>query len=192
MTPPTVQKVIAVTALVLTVYANGVAAGKPVANVNVINDNQVVGLSEGTTQGNAGIVRMYELCQDTFGPHARMCTTEEVIRSPSIVGLLEIGDEAWVQPVIAALVKSEDSFQVRDVTGINVTFEAPTGRIPKNGLSCTQWTQSAGWGGTALLRESDGRTLLDKQICSANIHVLCCAPHLDKGKKKKRHKHYDD
>jgi len=174
-------------ALILTVYASGLAAEKPIQNVNVVNDYQVVGLSEGTTQGDAGIVGMYELCQETFGRDARMCTTEEAIRSPSIVGLLVLGEEGWLQPVIAALVKSEDNFQVRDVTGINVTFQAPGGHIPKAGLSCTQWTQSSGWGGTALLRELDGRTLLDKQICSADIHVVCCSPHLDKGKKKKKH-----
>jgi hypothetical protein len=111
-----------------------------------------------------------------------------VVRSPNIVGLLELGESGWVQPVIAAIMLDQGGeFQVRDVTGISVTFSS---RLRPEGLSCGQWGQSNGFGGASLIRSDQNDQGIDKtflwhQNCGSNINVLCCAPNYTKRKFKK-------
>ena len=147
------------------------------------DEYRVVGLSDETAQGNVGIGKLYKLCQRSFGRQARMCTTEEVMRSPAISRLLKMGEEGWIQPVIVSAVSVDGDFQVRDISGLSVTFAVTT----KQGLSCTQWTQSSGWAGATLARTDqevlgiDG-TFIRKRMCSSDLNVLCCTP--EKSKKK--------
>jgi len=72
--------------------------------VNRSSDNyRVVGLSSVETDGSpyeetglTGLAGVNLLCQDDYGPEARICTTAEVWRS--IGSRWDIGESAWVLP----------------------------------------------------------------------------------------------
>ena len=60
-----------------------------------------VGVSKTTFQGNAGFAAMHADCQTTFRDRkARMCTSEEVFKTPNLLGL-NLETASWVQPIAA-------------------------------------------------------------------------------------------
>ena len=50
--------------------------------------------------GDEGLPALYAACQDSFEPDARMCTTEEFLRSPNIEGTQDVALKAWIHPTI--------------------------------------------------------------------------------------------
>lgn len=61
------------------------------------SESQFIGFSATAVPAYAGLAGMAKACQGTFGARARMCLTDEVVKTPDIVYYTQ-NLEAWVQP----------------------------------------------------------------------------------------------
>nr|MBS0021025.1 hypothetical protein [Gammaproteobacteria bacterium] len=60
-------------------------------------ETQFAGFSAVAVSAHVGLAGMHGACQAAFGSRARMCLTDEVVRSPEIVEFTQ-NLQAWVQP----------------------------------------------------------------------------------------------
>ena len=96
-------------------------------------------------------------CQEDFGPLARMCTTEELWRSPNADSS---DDAAWVHPA------GNHSGSLRDFTG----------GIGVNEGSCGGWA-GVSEPGTAVAPFGQGQGQFSALPCGVIARpVTCCAP----------------
>ncbi len=93
---------------------------------------------------------MHALCQDDFGPDARMCTSKEFWQSPN------------------ADKPAEDAWLHSDRQGENIDF---TGLGNRN-ANCDAWNTNVG--GTGIVVTTDGRVA--QPSCTVARPVTCCAP----------------
>jgi hypothetical protein len=156
------------------------AAGPPGGlNVKVLHPipfYRFVGFSSATTTGDAGgPLGMHTICQRSFGPDARMCTTEEFWKTPPTDNTLEDSTSGWIQPVIIATyfdpTAPEGSQQIYvEYSGIRARAE--TGSAPTRYFSCGQWSNDKVQGLTVT---SSGRVSIGD--CGPDAqHVSCCRP----------------
>ncbi|GAA5186013.1 hypothetical protein [Ferrimonas gelatinilytica] len=91
---------------------------------------EYVGVSNGTTTGDAGIAGMTQLCQADY-PGSRMCTSVEFANSTSFPNLPN--NSAFIRPVLGSL--SDGDYQN------NYVFDSGSGRTLKTTqTSCGGWT----------------------------------------------------
>ena len=160
---------------------NSGAAGPPGGlNVKVLHPfpfYRFVGFSSGTTTGDAGgPLGMHAICQRSFGPDARMCTTEEFWKTPPADNTLEDPISGWIQPVIIATyfdpTAPEGSQQVYvEYSGIRARAE--TGSAPTRYFSCGQWSNVDRQGLTV---NSAGRVEILDCNYTPQPKVSCCRP----------------
>jgi hypothetical protein len=112
---------------------------------------QLVGFTSATYQGNTGVLGLTFACQAEF-PHARMCTSAEIIATTNVPTLS--GSYAWVRPM---LVPGTLGTLVDATSGISAGSE---------GLSCDQ-------SGAGLTVSANG-TFRDFP-CATQWPVACCA-----------------
>lgn len=152
----------------LFVPAGVFGAGPPTGlNVNVVNTGvyQFVGFSTETTNGDAGgIGGMHALCQQDYGPDARMVTTKELLLSPGVPAVDGAGD-AWVQPTIVTTVGTTHY----DYSG--TPFNVQNG-------TCYQWSSDGGPLGMVFSQGSGGVSASIPAIsqCSRTLPVACGKP----------------
>lgn len=65
--------------------------------VSVAPDPQFVGFSSDSVKGNVGLVGMHGACSLTYGTGARMCTDEEVFKTPNLQPVPSV-PSGWIQP----------------------------------------------------------------------------------------------
>jgi hypothetical protein len=152
-------------------------------NVGVGPTNDVLGFSTQTTNGFAGgIAGLHNICQTDFSnPAARVCTTDVVVRSPSIATLSP--GAGWVQPVIVSSGLETTSLDppnyltwLVDVTGLTVRYlgnDLDLG-LHATTLNCDQWKSDLFTRSGTVFNSSTGS--LDNAGCQVEIHVLCCGP----------------
>jgi len=174
--------ILGIVACVGLLFAPAAVIGNPAGppgglDVNDISVYRFVGYSTATTTGNAGgFVGIYQICQNEFGPMARMCTTEEFFKSPNIEDPPLAGQgAAWVEPhFIAAFPNPSDPTKT-------VFVEAFSGKMitPAN-LRCGGWTLSGDTiDGTVIRRSFNNDTpgvTVTTAVCDGNLHVTCCIP----------------
>ncbi len=111
--------------------------------------------------GSVGLPALYAACQDPvtgFGPDARMCTTEEFLRSPNIEAPTV---DAWIYPTIIGF----DGTTVLDL--FSGEFTTALGDF-----TCGRgWTDSGARG--LVVTDSGGS---GRQFCNVARQVTCCAP----------------
>lgn len=123
-----------------------------------------IGVSSGTTQGNAGWKGMSDLCAADYDPNTfpgvRMCLSVEIMATPP-EAWPALAD-AWVHPTIAATVTTANS--LLDISGRMTDIPAR--------LSCAGWAVTdTNYTGIAL--KSNGG--FSAYVCDETLAVACCA-----------------
>lgn len=137
-------------------------AGEPHLNL--------VGTSNGTARGDAGLLEMHRLCHATF-PGSRMCTSRDIQLSVNPPALANVG--GWVQPVY---VPYHSEHGVFDISGIGLITEkqenAGVDFTTPRSLSCNGWSFASSdiFG---LLLGDKGWTIVQ---CTFRARVACCGP----------------
>lgn len=141
------------------------------ANVNAeTGDNKeyrFVGFSTTPVQGNAGMAAMHADCQSTFHDRgARMCTTEEVFRTPNLEDLnLPPDESAWVQPIAAGVGGAVGQTLIVDQFQATITHGST--------ISCNGWTSNNVFFAGLSYRSFSGS--FDNRSCSNSSPVACCS-----------------
>lgn len=162
----------------------------PVTVVNGNGDNsgfaeyRVVGFSADEVPANIGLGGMHAECDSAFpGMDARMCTTEEVVRTPGLSQILTATGIGWVQPVGVTRSFFSDGVNnwhiVTESTGARQRSRGPLVGIPFASLDCFGWVNSnAGTTGTVVAINAFGVTAphISTGPCDATRAVTCCAP----------------
>jgi hypothetical protein len=123
--------------------------------------------------GGVGLPALYAACQDPvtgFGPAARMCTTEEFLRSPNIEGTPTVSLAAWIYPTIIGFTTDSgaDFSAALDYSGLAV-------RVGEAGPA-DAWT-CRGWSGSGISGlDVDEKGVIRAQSCGVARMVTCCAP----------------
>jgi len=120
---------------------------------------QFVGFSEQDVDGSWGVLFYTRMCQETYGPTARMCNSLELMETVAVPR--HVGTEGWVRPVFLGNGYS-------DVSGIAAS--GPN-------LSCNGWLKKYDpWDDpyTGLKVSGDGHFFLD--LCYNQNSATCCAP----------------
>lgn len=113
-----------------------------------------VGFTTGTTNGGAGYIGLYALCQADYGPDAKACTSNEYLRSVNATGP---ANAAWLLPTVVGGSFNEGGF---DYSGVGVE-------------TCGGWNRvSGGDFGLSVLGPQGG---LGRSACSSVLPVTCCA-----------------
>jgi hypothetical protein len=123
--------------------------------------------------GGVGLPTLYAACQDSvtgFGPAARMCTTEEFLRSPNIEGTPTVALAAWIYPSIIGFTTDSgaDFSAALDFSGLAVRVGEAG---PADAWTCRGWSST---GFTGL--DVDEKGVIRAQSCGVARMVTCCAP----------------
>jgi hypothetical protein len=122
---------------------------------------EFVGFTTATTTGNiGGIVGANQFCEAEFGADARICTTDEYVRTPSSV---YPSASSWIHPTT--------------IFGLQFSLA---------GNSCNNWTSNAGGGsgvsgvvvgtdGTFRIGESRDVAGVTQVGCQVDHPVTCCS-----------------
>ncbi|HYA40374.1 MAG TPA: hypothetical protein VEF34_03670 [Syntrophobacteraceae bacterium] len=134
---------------------------------------QFIGFTTATTKGGAGMFAMNAMCANAFGLGARVCFSDEFLRSPVALPIGTPGSHyAWVYPTIVAVYYDPSQKQP-----VYVDASGVTGSI--NTLSCGQWTvnSSKGMGLVVATPKSDTTTfsLFGTAECLNSFNITCCA-----------------
>lgn len=127
-----------------------------------------VGFSIDKVAGDAGFFGMAVACQATFGPGARLATTAEVMRSPTISDAAVT--EAWAQPIIEQAFRTYtnlDEAILYDVSGWSTPGHFDT-------INCRGWSTSSG--SKNGLTVSGAALSVDWDPCSSLLWVACSGP----------------
>ncbi len=119
------------------------------------NEYRFIGFTDpGTIDGGQGMLDMHALCQDDFGPDARMCTSEEFWLSPNAEAPTA---DAWLHLTYVG--------GGADFSGIDAAAST---------LSCSAWTiASSGNRGLVVTTAGKSAPILG---CNTPRPVTCCAP----------------
>jgi hypothetical protein len=134
---------------------------------------QFVGFSSGTTTGNAGGNRgLNALCQSSFGPSSRVCTSSEYVTSPIGTSISTYG---WVLPSIVSMQYIPDysagtPWVYTDASGFMTAFSYPIDRIP----NCVQYTSPSP--SIVGLLAAGSLVYVTYDSCLNSHAVTCCAP----------------
>ena len=128
--------------------------------------------------GSVGLPALYAACQDPvtgFGPDARMCTTEEFLRSPNIEGTPTAILAAWIYPTIIGFAagntaSGSDFSTALDFSGLAVRDVGEAG--PADFWTCRGWSGTGGFTGLDI----DEKGVIRAQGCNVARMVTCCAP----------------
>jgi len=113
-----------------------------------------------TIDGGQTMLEMHPLCQDDFGPQARMCTEKEFHLSPNAAP--PASTDAWLHPTIFG-----------DFTFLGHHSGKPTNDFFRERFTCEFWNNnSATLQGFAV--DTNGRT--QTRDCDVDRPVTCCAP----------------
>ena len=127
---------------------------------------RLIGFSRTSFQGNAGIAAMHADCQATFDDRlARMCTSEEIFKTPNLQDL-DLKRDGWVQPIVAGtgFSGSAGSTLIVDAYSATLTFSRTQ--------SCNGWTDTRPIG----LTYDSSVGALDNSPCVNEFAVACCSP----------------
>lgn len=124
-----------------------------------------------------GPLGMHAICQESFGPEARMCTTEEFWKTPPTDTTLEDTTiRGWIQPVIIAAYydpEGEEGLTHIFIEYTGIRAKAETGQAPTRYFSCGQWSNDKHQG---LTSTSTGRVELRDCNVTPPPKVTCCRP----------------
>ncbi len=125
--------------------------------------------------GDEGLPTLYAACQDAgtgFGPDARMCTTEEILRSPNIEGTQDVTLKAWIYPTIIGFTAGANVSDMAFSTVLDFSGLTERGQdevVAAHAWTCTDWT-----GGPSGL-SIDEKARFQKTSCNESNMVTCCA-----------------
>ena len=128
----------------------------PVVMQQCAPEYRLVGVTEQTMDGNAGILVMARACSSEFS-RSRVCTSAEILKTSVVPELPEVF-EAWVLPVVVDRFYGGPAYDV-------------SGAGSSSSLSCGGWSVPSG---TGLLLDSDGE--LRVHNCNVQRSVACCSP----------------
>ncbi len=158
------SSVLAVLALLLT--AALLAATPTTAQAQTCTKQfQMMGFSNQTVNGNAGVFGMTEACQASF-PASRMCTSEEVMNTVTIPDL--DAQNAWVRPAIKPI-GTGGLAVIADASGSD-SADGNANSVPGD-LTCRGWTRTNNYNGLTV-NDSGG---FMPQSCSGARPVACCS-----------------
>ncbi len=109
--------------------------------------------------GDSMLYNLNRYCREQFNQQARMCTSEEIIKTPDLGPIT--GYVGWVQPLITSTVVLPPG--ILEVVDSASGVHSPT-------LNCDNWIATTGNG----LVWSNSH--LDFASCSGSRRVICCAP----------------
>lgn len=133
------------------------------AQVNV--PRVFLGFTSSPLAGNVGVLTYHAACAAKF-PSSRMCTSEEVLRTPTTPSGLS--GNGWVQPVcVPAVAAGLALFECVDASGISAAV---------GNLSCMGWGDTMS---TGLFVDPAGR--FDTSPCNTGRRVSCCGLPLNLG-----------
>lgn len=123
---------------------------------------EYVGTAGILSNGAGGLGVFSRACHVAFAD-ARMCTSEEVIRTVNPPQPLGAADFAWVQPILTV---TGAGGNLADFSGVST--QGLFGQ-----LSCNGWARSDGSGGLAIALANG---TFFQFTCSTQLDVACCAP----------------
>jgi hypothetical protein len=126
---------------------------------------QLVGFSNGTLRGDAGVFRMATRCQADYEA-SRMCTSEEVMDTV-IVPSLPNGTTAWVRPSIKPVASGDLTISM-DASGADSTLNNGSDTAD---LTCMGWNQRDNVRGLTV-NDSGG---FSTQPCDFQRRIACCS-----------------
>jgi len=132
---------------------------------------EYVGISSGSTDGDAGLFAMHGLCAATFDK-SRMCTSEEIVQTVN-PPVLATGF-AWAQPILTGT-------NYNPISMSSLVVEKYYGISFPDGIDCNGWEGGASESGLVLLTDTGQ---LRVRNCTLSNPVACCAP-ASSGKGKK-------
>ena len=111
--------------------------------------------------GDSALYNLNRYCREQFNNQARMCTSEEVMKTPDLISLQ--GRNGWVQPVVgSAVVLPSGELEVVDsASGLHSAT-----------LNCDNWSADSGRG---LMWEASHFSAV---LCTNSLRVVCCGPTL--------------
>jgi hypothetical protein len=138
-------------------------------DVSVTTVYRFAGYSNDSTDGyTGGPWGMHTICQDTFGPAARMCTMEEFWRTPA----KETTDPpvlAWIQPSPVAAYFDSTISEWRCVDHTGFTY-----RCTNACTTCFRWTLRDDFVSGTVVVARGGEFGISK--CDTVLRVTCCLP----------------
>ena len=126
---------------------------------------QVAGATGDTVEGDGVLRNMNLMCQEFLSnPEARICTSEEVIKSPDLSIITGYG--GWVQPIIScAIVLSSGTVEVVDIAS----------GLHSGTLNCDNWQSTTGNG----LAWVNSHFAIN--ACTTVRRIICCTPEVMTG-----------
>ena len=139
-----------------------------------------IGFSTNSTTGSSGLGLKNRFCHATFGSDARICTTDEILRTPDPFRLIPGGAltiaVGWVQPSVHSIVLLPNGQYL-------VSERSRTVEVATPDISCEAWSCNS--------QECNGWIFFERNIpplpvirssfgtarCSANSRTSCCVPH---------------
>jgi hypothetical protein len=128
-------------------------------SVSIPNNTKpiLVGFSENSFMGNAGVGAMNKACTDRYSG-SFFCSSKDILESSYNEALLtDLNDKAWLRPFNIGTAGNANTI---DITGIKEGY----GRN-----SCYAWTSNSDYGLT-LTNEGD----IGATQCSSQLPVACC------------------
>lgn len=141
---------------------DGMEASELIAEASPCELYKFVGITVAKTQGNAHWKAMIDMCKSEYGDSVRMCTTEEIMKTPAGQWPTSLDSDAWVQPVI---VEAEIPF----IIDFSLWYEDN----PDN-LTCRGWnSNSASYRGMVLYLSG----WISTRQCDQQSAITCCVPY---------------
>jgi len=116
-----------------------------------------LGFSDTSITGASGLRGMNLACQSKFGADSRLCSSQEILASPSLPAQSEWG---WVHPTFAS--HSSDPDKIADVSGVE----------HGTNLACGGWASSSPT--VAGLAVNGNNFSFSGHSCDSQNHVACC------------------
>jgi hypothetical protein len=163
--------------LAMSVNITAVNGAPPEIALTLPTEYQFAGYTEATTSGNAGgVFGMHALCQQEFGPEARMCTTKEWWESSNNgPPPMEPPKSAWVHStVITSNITSTGALVLMDITNTGIYVSDPL--FPQERLTCDHWTSEGNNRQGTILKLLDDVQQIFQQDCITMNRVTCCTP----------------
>jgi hypothetical protein len=140
-------------------------------NVTELTVYRFAGYSTSATDGDAGgLPGMHALCQESFGPDALMCTTEQFFQSPGIATSPPEPVVAWIQPKII------ESFQTSTENATCLDYSTAQMSCRSNDNTCNQWAFRSNPGSPRGLTFESLSGGVSTEACDAELVVVCCLP----------------
>jgi hypothetical protein len=132
------------------------------------------GPSSATTNGNAGgILGMNQLCQDTYGATAHICTLDQFYWTAAAKPTVAL-PTMWIMPSYHNCVYSTLKSEVLCQLGVSPQWFVPNQSVTT--FECNAWGSATGFDQGLAVSFTAGTSTVTQEPCNIKQPVACCAP----------------